>query len=186
VETWVDLVGHSHLRDGRRRVAAADHGARAAAGGLGESFGDCRVPAANSDTSKAHRPVPEDRLRPQDALPDCSRAFGPMSRPSIPSGIWATTWVGTPAFGSFATTWSAAAAPRRATAPPCPGCGGRRRSCPSRPAKPPRHSARGEERVRHRPADEQRVHLAQELLDHLDLVAHLGPARMARYGLGAL
>src|SRR6267143_2948344 len=65
-----DLVGHSHLRDGRRRVAAADHGARAAAGRLGESFGDCpRSRGELGHLEEPHGPVPEDGLRPQDALP---------------------------------------------------------------------------------------------------------------------
>ena len=37
--------------------------------------------------------------------------------------------------------------------------------------------ARLEERVRHRPADQQPVDLAEEILDHVDLVRDLGPAK---------
>src|ERR1700716_934382 len=65
-----DLVGHSHLRTGCCRVAAADHGAGSPAGGLGESFGDCqRSRGELGHLEEPHRPVPEDGLRAQDALP---------------------------------------------------------------------------------------------------------------------
>ena len=39
-----------------------------------------------------------------------------------------------------------------------------------------RHAARLEERVGHRAADEQAVDLAEQILDHLDLVGDLGAA----------
>src|SRR3954462_1794089 len=67
-----------------------------------------RVPAANSATSNIPiGPFQNTVFAPRMRWRYSSRALGPMSRPSIPSGICATVCVGMPPLGSFATTWSA-------------------------------------------------------------------------------
>ena len=66
------------------------------------------MPGANSDTSKSPiGPFQKMVFAPTILCRYSSRVFGPMSSPSIPSGICASVCTATPLFGSLATTWSA-------------------------------------------------------------------------------
>ena len=165
----------------RRAVAAADDGEGAR---RGHGARDAERPGGEGRLlEEAHRAVPEDRLRLAEALREKLRRSSARCRaPSCPAG----TCIDVDRLGL-------ALRPRR--------CSRRRRRRPAGAPRPPwpapsRGSSaraaslssstsdacmflplRGEERVGHRPADDERVHLLEERLDDRDLVARPSPRR---------
>src|SRR5690349_8901077 len=173
-----DLVGEAHLGDGGRGVAAAHHRARAVAGCLRQRFRHCARPRGElRHLEQAHGPVPEDGLRREDALPvelprlradvEPEHALGDLRhrlhrKPAL--RLLRHQVIGRQEHLDARLRGLVEDAPRHVELV----------LLHPRGAHP--DAARGEEGVRHGAADQERVHLAHQLIDDLDLVAHLGAA----------
>ena len=173
------VLGQAQRAHGRGRVAAADDAERALPVASTIACATPRVPSANGASSNTPiGPFQNTVFAPARTCANAVTDSGPMSRPFHPSGIFSTGTV-----RCSPRPRSRRRPPRRVGStilPPTPAAAGscdlvllQQRVTHSEPL-------RREEGEAHPAADQQRVDLRQQRLDHQQLVRHLRPAEHHR------